>query len=85
MLTTKNLTAAVLFILAGCAESTSQSTYHWRDTSGEGRSEGLALHDAQSCHKAHSVPGDAEASAEKLALERFNACMRQRGWEIVRE
>jgi hypothetical protein len=86
MLKTAILVCTAVLILAGCAETASQSnaSYHWRDISGKERSERLALSDVQTCRKMHPMPKDAEPSAEKLALEHFDACMRQRGWEIVR-
>ena len=87
MAKTTILAGAALLVLAACAETASQSngSYHWRDISGKERREGLALSDVQICRKAHPAPKDAEASAEKLALERFDSCMHQHGWEIVRE
>ena len=85
MAKTKLILAAVLFTITACAESPTQSTYHWRDTTGKGRGERLALSDAESCHRAHGTPRDAGPAAERLALEHFNACMRERGWEVARE
>jgi hypothetical protein len=76
----KAVLIAVLF-LASCSYPT-----RWKDTSGQGRGEDVAVKDVKACDEETGFRDDASLSTDELIAQWRNVrvCMKAHGWVLVR-